>query len=127
MTSPKSNDITLDLADAWALAEVLRHKAPCAADCEYCANTGGDRARVGYKLASKIQRALLALQAQNEGPGSHGKVTVEIDAQEAWMIYRYLPPTAYAGARALLMQVFKLLAGTSLEELSWLQDLNLDL
>ena len=119
MTSPKSNDLQVDISDAWALVEVLRHRAPCAADCEYC--TGDKQPRVGYKLASKVQRALLGLQEQQGNT-----ILIEIDEQEAWMIYRYLTPTAYNGARALLMRVFKIIAGTSLEELSWLQNLDLD-
>lgn len=121
MTSMKSNDLQVDISDAWALVEVLRHRSPCAADCEYCTATGDDHARVGYKLASKVQRALLGLQAQQVS-----SILIEIDEREAWMIYRYLPPTSYNGARALLMRVFKIIAGTTLSELSWLQDLDLN-
>lgn len=123
MTSQKSNELILDISAAWALAEVLRHRAPCAPDCEYCANTGGDRAYVGYKLAAKVQRALLRLQEQ-QGVDT----PIEIDEREAWMIYRYLPPTAYNGARELLLQVFKIIANHMIttELPSWMRGVNLD-
>lgn len=122
--STKSDTLTLTVQDAWGLADVLRHRVPCAPDCEYCGEPSGDRPRrVGYKLAAKVQRSLLNLQKRQGG-----KETIEIDEHEAWMIYRYLPSTAYQGARDLLMQVFEIIVGhtTSTELPSWMEDVDLN-
>lgn len=117
MSENPTSRIDLKLADAWALAEVLRHRVPCATDCEYC-----DGTPFGYTLARKVQGAILILKRGYEG------ADLWIDEKEAWMIYRYLPRTAYDGAEALLLQVFGILAvkKETLTELPpWTDDLDL--
>jgi len=52
--------------------------------------------------------------------------TIVVSEYEAWMIYRYLPSTAYNGAREFLLQVFKVIVGTSIEDLSWLKDIDVN-
>jgi len=124
VTGETKKTIELSEAGAWALAEVLRHRAPCTADCEYCGDTAGDRPRgIGYELAAKVQKVLLKLR-ENQG----AMVPIRISEHEAWMIYRYLPQTAYQGARDLLMEVFEIIAANMVttEMPPWADDLDLE-
>jgi hypothetical protein len=116
LSESQTSRVELNLADAWALAEVFRHRVPCATDCEYCSGTG-----FGYVLAMKVQRAILNLKK------GYPKDEIRITLEEAWTVYRYLPRTAYDGAEALLLQVFKIIVTSDdLTELPpWVDDLDL--